>query len=130
MTALTDDSSQVIPDYIATHLEDSPVRFRYIRQDKNLGYDGNLRASLAAGQGEYLFILGNDDALAQTDSISRLVEIITKLENPDVLFSNFHDYGHESELVKRAAETCLIGSGPDIAARNYRSLSFCGRNRL
>ena len=121
-----DDSSKVIPDYIAAHRAQSRVRFTYIRQLRNLGYDGNLRAALAAAQGEYLFILGNDDALAKSTTITRLVTIVTELGLPDIAFTNFHTYGSENDVARRAANTRVFGAGPDVAARHYRSFSFVG----
>src|SRR5713226_4040179 len=59
----SDDSLYVIPKYLAELEGTCSIRFRYIRQEKNLGYDGNLRALMSAATGDYLFILGNDDAL-------------------------------------------------------------------
>ncbi len=121
-----DDSSKVIPDYIAGTIAQSRVRFTYIRQLKNLGYDGNLRAALAAAQGEYLFILGNDDALAKPTTITSLVTTVGELGLPDIAFTNFHAYGRENEVARRAGDTRLFGAGPDVAARHYRSFSFVG----
>lgn len=70
-----DDSHLVIPAYIKkVSNTGNTININYIRQSKNLGYDGNLRASLAGGTGDYLFILGNDDALAHNNTISLLVE--------------------------------------------------------
>ena len=43
----TDDSVYLIPEYIAALEGRTPIKFRFIRQPKNLGYDGNVRASLA-----------------------------------------------------------------------------------
>jgi len=121
-----DDSSKVIPEYIVGSVPQSRIRFTYIRQLKNLGYDGNLRAALAAAQGEYLFILGNDDALAKPTTITRLATIVRELGLPDIAFTNFHTYGRENEVARRAADTRLFGAGPNVAARNYRSFSFVG----
>lgn len=122
----TDESAGVIPAYISSRSAGSQVRFTYIRQQRNLGYDGNLRAALAAGAGDYLFILGNDDALAYPDTIKNLVRILTSLGRPDAIFTNFHAYGREEDRATRASQTRLLGSGPDAAARNYRSFSFVG----
>ena len=38
----TDDSAEVIPKYLASVEGSTQVRFKYMRQPKNLGYDGNL----------------------------------------------------------------------------------------
>ncbi|MBI4681149.1 MAG: glycosyltransferase family 2 protein [Nitrospirae bacterium] len=120
----TDDSLTVIPQYIAK--QEGKCLIRYIRQERNLGYDGNLRASLSAAHGDYLFILGNDDALPQADTISQLVGILKRLHSPDIAFANFHLYGREEQVIRRALNTVLIGSGPDVAVKTFRSFSFFG----
>ena len=122
----TDDSSKVIPEYIAALAGRCKVRFRYIRQSKNLGYDGNLRASMAAAQGEFLFVLGNDDALAEKNTLSQLVAILKKLGYPDVSFTKFHSYDNPKEVGRSVQKTVVIGSGPDVAVRVFRSFSFVG----
>jgi glycosyltransferase involved in cell wall biosynthesis len=122
----TDDSSVVIPEYIASIRDHTHVRFNYFRQPQNLGYDGNLRAALAAGKGEYLFTLGNDDALPETTTLSELAEILTKLNNPDIAFVNSHSYDNPNQIVRRARSTAVIGSGPDVAVKTFRSFSFVG----
>jgi glycosyltransferase involved in cell wall biosynthesis len=122
----TDDSLEVIPKYIAKVQGTTHVRFNYIRQPKNLGYDGNLRAALGAGQGEYLFVLGNDDALPDKDTLSKLAGVLAQLNYPDVAFTNFHVFGKPNEVQRRARTTAVIGSGPEVALKTFRSFSFVG----
>jgi glycosyltransferase involved in cell wall biosynthesis len=122
----TDDSSEIIPKYIAGLEGASHVRFYYIRQAKNLGYDGNLRASLAAATGDYLFALGNDDALPEKNTLSKLADTLAKLNYPDITFSNYHTYNKPDEMSQRARKTEIIGSGPDVAVKTFRSFSFVG----
>lgn len=122
----SDDSLEAIPKYIATVEGTTHVRFSYIRQRKNLGYDGNLRAALAAGQGEYLFVLGNDDALPEETTLSKLAETLESLSFPDISFTNHHDYSRPSDMSRRARTTSVIGSGPDVAVATFRSFSFVG----
>jgi glycosyltransferase involved in cell wall biosynthesis len=122
----TDDSLTAIPKYIAEVQPTTHVRFNYIRQSKNLGYDGNLRAALAAGTGEYLFVVGNDDALAEAHTLSNLAAILRQLNYPDVSFTNFHLSGKPGEIHRRARTTAVIGSGPDVALKSFRSFSFVG----
>ena len=122
----TDDSLEVIPKYIAEVQPTTHVRYNYIRQPKNLGYDGNLRAALDAGQGEYLFVLGNDDALPDKDTLSRLARILGQLNFPDVAFTNFNAFGKPNEVQRRARITAVIGSGPEVALQTFRCFSFVG----
>jgi glycosyltransferase involved in cell wall biosynthesis len=122
----TDDSQEVIPKYIAAVQGTTHVRFNYIRQPKNLGYDGNLRAALGAARGEYLFVLGNDDCLSNSNALSEFVKSIQHLDFPDVCFTNFYEYGQPDKIIRRAITTSRLGSGPDSATRIFRSFSFVG----
>ncbi len=122
----TDDSGEAIPAYLAEVQDSTQVRFKYIRQPKNLGYDGNLRAALGAGEGEYLFVLGNDDALPAKDTVSRLAGVLTQLNRPDVAFTNFHLCESPHEVQRRAKTTAVLGSGPEVALKTFRCFSFVG----
>lgn len=120
----SDDSATVIPEYISRFSSESQVRFRYLRHDRNLGYDANLRASLAAASGDYLFILGNDDALAQTSTLSMLAQTLEALGKPNIVVGNYHPYNHPEQVVRRATATAVLGTGPDVALKTYRLFSF------
>ncbi len=122
----SDDTLEVIPKYIGEAKGTTHVRFNYIRQPKNLGYDGNLRAALDAGQGEYLFVLGNDDALPEKGTLSKLASILAQLDYPDVSFTNFHSFANPQQVQQRAKSTAVIGSGPQVALNTFRSFSFVG----
>jgi glycosyltransferase involved in cell wall biosynthesis len=122
----TDDSSTVIPSYIASLESTHPIRFRYIRQQKNLGYDANVRTALSGGEGEYLLLLGNDDCLAYPSALSDLAGVLRKLEYPDACFTNFFEYGFPNQVIRRARTTAMLGSGPPVAVRTFRSFSFVG----
>lgn len=120
----TDDSASVIPAYIARVGADSHVTFRYVRREKNGGYDINTRTSLELATGEYLFILGNDDALATDHTVADLVGILETLGMPDVAFGNYCLYGDRNHVGRRALSTAVIGKGPSVAIKAFRSFSF------
>jgi glycosyltransferase involved in cell wall biosynthesis len=114
-----DDSAQTIP----LLLQQSGRPFRYYAQPANLGYDGNVRFCLAAAQGRYVFMLGNDDALAGPAVLQRVSEELTRLGQPEVAITNVSDW--ETGLVtQNAPSTCLLGRGPKTAIRFFRSFSF------
>lgn len=114
-----DDSRQVLPSM----LERSGVPFRYYAQPSNLGYDGNLRFCLAAAQGRYVFLLGNDDALAGPSTLRDLAACLHELNLPAVAITNYADW--QTNLVtKRAQATQLLGTGPETAIQFFRSFSF------
>ena len=114
-----DDSQQVIPEIL--HQSGRP--FRYYAQPENLGYDANVRFCLSAAQGEYVLLLGNDDALTGSDSLQRIATALQELGRPAVAFTNYADYA-SGTVTRRAQGTRLLGSGPDTAMRFFRSFSF------
>ena len=120
----TDDSASVIPAYIARVEANSHVTFRYVRREKNGGYDINLRTALELATGEYLFILGNDDALATDHTAADIASLLDTLGKPDVAFGNYCLYGDRSHIDRRALSTAVIGKGPSVAIKAFRSFSF------
>jgi glycosyltransferase involved in cell wall biosynthesis len=114
-----DDSAAVIPAI----LERSGRPFRFYHQPANLGYDGNVRFCLAASLGRYVFLLGNDDALAGPSVISDLIHCLTQLGSPAVAFTNHTDWASDV-TTRRVRATQLLGAGPETAIRFFRSFSF------
>jgi glycosyltransferase involved in cell wall biosynthesis len=114
-----DDSNAVIPGV----MESSGVPYRYFAQRRNLGYDGNVRFCLKSARGKYVFMLGNDDALASPDVLSRLREAIVSLGLPEVCVTNYRDW-ESGEVTRRAFGTVILGKGPPAAAHYFRSFSF------
>jgi len=114
-----DDSNQIIP----RRLQSAGRPFRYYAQSQNLGYDGNVRFCLAAAQGQYVFMLGNDDALAGPNVLQTVADELRTLNFPAVAFTSFADW-ETGTVTRRAQSTCLLGNGPETAIRFFRSLSF------
>jgi glycosyltransferase involved in cell wall biosynthesis len=114
-----DDSRVVVPPI----LEGSDRAFRYYAQAVNLGYDRNLRFCLREARGRYVFLLGNDDALAGPDTLEKVAALLSELGLPEVAFTNYADWD-SSEVVRRALSTRELGTGPGIAVTNFRSFSF------
>lgn len=114
-----DDSNKVIPPL----LKASGLPFRYFAQPHNLGYDGNVRFCLAAARGRYVLLLGNDDVLAASDTLHHLADALQQLGCPTVAFTNSEDWLTGAPL-HRAQATTILGSGPAVALRYFRSFSF------
>ena len=114
-----DDSNTAIPPLLAA----SGLPFRYYAQPANLGYDANVRFCLREARGRYVFMLGNDDALAAPDVLRRLEGEISSLDFPDVCVTNFQDWETHA-VTRRVFGTRVLGSGPAAAAHYFRSFSF------
>lgn len=115
----SDDSAQVVPGI----LQESGRACRYYLQERNLGYDGNVRFCLNAARGRYVLLLGNDDALAHDSTLSEIHAKLTSLDFPEVAFTNYEDW-QSGEVMRRAVRTFMLGAGPDTAAQFFRSFSF------
>ena len=98
--------------------------FRYYRQPTNLGYDGNVRFCLAAAQGRYVMLLGNDDALANADTLTEIAAALAALQYPAVAFTNHAPWDAPEQVVRRAVQTTQLGRGPTAALGCFRALSF------
>jgi glycosyltransferase involved in cell wall biosynthesis len=114
-----DDSDEVVPDI----LRKSGRAFAYYSQPQNLGYDGNVRFCLAAAHGRYVLLLGNDDALGQVDTLTRVATALQELDWPEVAFTNYADW-ESGQVVQTAVSTRILGSGTSTALKFFRSFSF------
>ncbi|MDP9159521.1 MAG: glycosyltransferase [Acidobacteriota bacterium] len=98
-----------------------PYVFR--RQPRNLRYDGNLRTAIGLASGTYCLLMGNDDRLAEPETLERLNSLIIKEENIGVVITNYLDQTTQ-EIYRRVRATRIVGFGPLIAERNFRNFSF------
>lgn len=114
-----DASNEVIPDV----LRRSGRAFRYYAQPLNLGYDRNVRFCLREARGRYVFLLGNDDCLANSQVIATVGSELERLSMPEVAVINYEDWA-TGEVTRRAQVTRLLPGGPETAIRFFRSLSF------
>jgi glycosyltransferase involved in cell wall biosynthesis len=115
----SDNSNSVIPDL----LRQSGLEFRYYLQQSNLGYDANLRFCLNAARGRYVLLLGNDDALASSETLKRVTHSLAEVGYPTVAITNYEDFA-SGRQVKHIAESRLLGRGPATSIRHFRAFSF------
>ena len=98
----------------------------FSRNEKNMGYDRNYRKCIELASGDYCIVIGNDDTIYQPSSISFLVDFLIKNDYPEVGFSNFVEDNNPGVVVQRAQENKVLGSGKEIAVKNYSCFSFVG----
>lgn len=72
----TDDTQQIVQDAI-----DQGFNCRYIRNETNLGMDGNFVSCFRKAKGRYVWLLGDDDIII----IDSLVDIVKLLDVPQEL---------------------------------------------
>jgi glycosyltransferase involved in cell wall biosynthesis len=94
--------------------------------EKNMGYDRNYRRCIELGTGDYCFVIGNDDTLMTEDAIEHLVDFLKANDSPDLGFCNYAEERTGQSITRRALSTRVIGSGIDVAIKNYGGFSFVG----
>lgn len=77
--ASPDDTEQVVRDAIAAGLE-----CRYMRNEQNLGADGNFLRCYAESRGRYVWLFSDDDYLF-AGAVERVLQILQETE-PDLIY--------------------------------------------
>ncbi|MEJ2815647.1 MULTISPECIES: glycosyltransferase family 2 protein [unclassified Caulobacter] len=67
------------------------ARVRYLRSDSPLSVTENWNRALEAAQGDYVVMLGDDDAMAP-GYLSHQAWLISAFDRPDVLYANCYHY--------------------------------------
>ena len=70
------------------------VTTRYLENDTNLGYDGNLRALVDSACGEYCLFMGNDDLLAP-DALAILAKAIRAYPETQVVLRTYATFDQD-----------------------------------
>ncbi|MEO8763501.1 MAG: glycosyltransferase family 2 protein [Ginsengibacter sp.] len=118
----TDDTVSEIKKLIPRYKY--PITFD--RNPRNMGYDRNYRKCVEMAEGQYAFVIGNDDSLYGDNAIQFLADFLKRSNYPDIGYCNMIEERTGGTLIKRAWGTRVIGSGPDIAIKNYSCFSFVG----
>lgn len=113
--ASTDDTPKIVAPYL------DEAGFYYFRNPENVGMLGNLKVTAQHAQGQYVWILGDDDLL-QHGTVEKVMKAI--LEHPDVSliylnynYTNIADaekVGDVEQFLRSGIPTCL--PGPDMYA--------------
>ena len=118
-----DKSNDGRQEQLIDYLKSSSLSFIYQRQEINLRYDGNIRASIALARGKYCFLHGNDDCLASENILQELYAEIFKNESLGVIIPNFQDWT-TGEVTHRIRKTQTYPAGVETAATHFRNVAF------
>jgi len=120
-----DDSKSDLNSEVVSWAESLPIKFTYIKNDVNLGIDGNIEKCLNFGSSEYLLVLGEDDILLP-DAISRLIREID-LHRPDVIYTSYVYINNAKTKVIRSPLTISGKIFPHHFIENYLwAIGFIG----
>ena len=99
----------------------------YERQKSNIGYDANLRRSMELASGDYLFVLGNDDALNDHQAIDQLVTSILRAGSPASYLQLPGIFGFFNCVQKGVGRICCARNC-GISHEQLQLFQFCRRN--
>lgn len=87
--------SSIIRDY---RLSYPSFPLRYIENEKNLGYDANLRRLLESSSGDYCLFMGNDDILL-AGALKRIHDVLNTNENIGVISRAYNWFSGSADNV-------------------------------
>ncbi len=123
----TDDTQQIVESAI-----ESGFQCRYIRNETNLGMDGNFVSCFRKAQGRYVWLLGDDDFVI----IETLCEIVQKLNasqeyglmhlyaKPENHLSGFVEYTNLDNCLKEISYNITFISANIVNTRYVQMVDF------
>ena len=119
--------SKEIGEHVSSMIPDCKYELKFMPNERNLGYDGNLGAIIKKSRGEYVFLMSDDDALYE-GFLDILIPFLKQEQNQKygVIYAPFvytdthrkdRNYGLDMEIVK--------GEG-NAASHVYDSILFSG----
>jgi hypothetical protein len=108
---------------LINHLQRLNLCFVYSRMEFNVRYDANLRNAITLSKGKYLLLMGNDDALSDSDALQAIHDELIRFEPVAVAITNYREYT-SGKIYRRMRATGVLGRGPRVAVSNFRNYSF------
>ncbi len=105
--------------YAAAH----PGRIRYFENERNLGYDGNLRNLIAKSAGNYCFFMGNDDLMCP-GALRIVASALERHKNIGVILRSYASFDETpdqlNQLFRYFDREMFFPAGPLTIATFYR----------
>ena len=106
------------------------LRIRFVANEKNLGFDGNLRRILDLSEGEFTFFMGDDDLL-RPGALAKVAAVIEKHPSLGVILRAYEsvDYatGQRIEVFRYFPDDRLFPAGaPTMRTFFRRCVSIAG----
>jgi len=100
-----------------------PGRIRYIENEKNLGYDKNMRTLVANAQGEYCMFMGNDDLMCK-GALKKVASTLDRYENVGVIVRSYASFENTPDNIKQIfryfPEERVFPAGADSISTVFR----------
>lgn len=115
----TDDSPEVIPEL----LRSESLSGGYFRRSPNGGFGPNLASTLERCEGQFIFLLGNDDQLASNGVLQDVADALKELKFPACSFTSYFDCERDY-VVERTLRTADLGTGSNVMIKHFRNFAF------
>jgi hypothetical protein len=121
---ISDDCSTDLKEAtLLDYLRNSGLTYVYVKTERNLRYDGNLRNAIALSVGEYLVLMGNDDGMSDAAVLRAVHDEILRFCPVEVAITNYREL-LSGRVYRRVTKTGVLGSGPATAVASFRNYSF------
>jgi abequosyltransferase len=111
--------SEIVFRYSQTH----PGVIAYYENEKNLGYDGNIRKLVEKASGEFCFFMGNDDLMCP-GALATVADVIARYPDAGFVLKSYafsdKSAGHVGQEVRYFAEERRFAKGREAISVCYR----------
>lgn len=120
-----DDSPErdKIKEVVSIYQEKFPGKINYHENEKNLGYDGNIRNLIEKSTGEYCFFMGNDDLMCE-GALGKVAQALSRHPNVGVLLRSYAAFdGEPTNIVQTFRyfeKELFFQNGQDTITTMYR----------
>lgn len=112
-----------IKEIAAEYINKYPDRLSFHENEKNLGYDGNIRNLVSKANGEYCFFMGNDDLMCD-GALNHVAEVLSRHENIGLVLKSYAWFDGKSENINQTvryfSEEHYMNSGKEAVSICYR----------
>lgn len=115
---------------VAAYAKQYPCIISYHENEKNLGYDGNIRNLIAKATGEYCLFMGNDDLMC-ADALTVVASAIARHQNIGVVLRSYASFDGSPDNINQIfryfqSETLFPAGSNTISTFYRRSVVISG----
>jgi abequosyltransferase len=114
-----DEIRAVVRNYDRRH----PGRIRYLENESNLGYDGNLRRLIERAKGDFCLFMGNDDLMCP-DALRTVGDALARHPDVGVVIRSYQSFqgdpGNIVQTFRYFPDERFFPAGPESIVTVYR----------
>jgi glycosyltransferase involved in cell wall biosynthesis len=83
---------------VCRYQQEHPGMIRYVENEANLGYDGNLRRLVDLAEGDYCLFMGNDDVMCP-GALASAASAVTRYQNVGVVLRSYAAFDESPDKI-------------------------------